>query len=108
MQKQLFKPYDFIVEIDGKWYSAQEFRTIVDYENILSGRELENPPLLDALVYDRWNMVMPITKRARLLMDDGEGVIKECGRFKQKVYFGTRQDQDDDYVADPRNSKGKY
>jgi hypothetical protein len=108
MKKELFKSYDFIVEIDEKWYSAQEFRTIVDYENILSGRELDETVLLDTLVYDRWNMVMPMTKRARLLMDDGYGVIKECGRFKQKLYFGSRQDQDDDYVVDPRNSKGKY
>jgi hypothetical protein len=106
--KKEFKPTDFIVELGEKWYTAQEFRVIVDYENILSGRELEETVLLDTLVYDRWNMVMPITKRARLLMDDGTGVIKECGRFKYKVNFNSRQELDDDYVVDPRNSKGKY
>jgi hypothetical protein len=106
--KKEFKPYDFIVEISEKWYTAQEFRTIVDYENILSGRELEETVLLDTLVYDRWNMVMPMTKRARLLMDDGTGEIKECDRFKYKINFNTRQELDDDYVVDPRNSKGKY
>jgi hypothetical protein len=106
--KKEFKPHDFIVEIGEKWYTAQEFRTIVDYENILSGRELEETVLLDTLVYDRWNMVMPMTKRARLLMDDGTGEIKECGRFKYKIAFPSRQELDNDYVVDPRNSKGKY
>jgi hypothetical protein len=105
MKKEEFKSYDFIVEIDDKWYSAQEFRVIVDYENILSGRELEETVLLDTLVYDRWNMVMPMTKRARLLMDDGTGEIKECGRFKYKVNFNTKEV---DPIPDPRNSKGKY
>jgi hypothetical protein len=107
--KKEFKYTDFIVEIDKKWYTAQEFRVIVAYENILSGRELEETVLLDTLVYDRWNMVMPMTKRARLLMDDGTGVIKECGRFKYKVNFSSREDVGaDGWCADPRNSKGKY
>ena len=105
MKKEEFKSYDFIVEIDDKWYSAQEFRTIVDYENILSGRELDETVLLDTLVYDRWNMVMPVTKRARLLMDNGSGEIKECGRFKYKVNFSNKES---DPIPDPRNSKGKY
>jgi hypothetical protein len=54
-------------------------------------------------------MVMPMTKRARLLMDDGTGVIKECGRFKYKVNFSSREDIGaDGWCADQRNSKGKY
>lgn len=105
MKKEEFKSYDFIVEIGEKWYSAQEFRTIVDYENILSGRELDETVLLDTLVYDRWNMVMPISKQARLLMDDGSGEIKECGRFKYKINFSNKVS---DPIPDPRNSKGKY
>jgi hypothetical protein len=105
MEKTVFKQFDFIVEIDDKWYSSTEFRTLVDYENILSGRDLDDTLMLDELVYDRWNMVMPMCKQARLLMDDGDG-IKECGRFKRKIHFASPKNVD--YIADPRNSKGKY
>ena len=88
----------FEIIIDGQSYTSDEFRTLCKYNKI--ELSIYSDGMLDSLVA-QWNMTMPIGRSA-VLMFDGE----VSSGFKRKVYFAPEKDVD--FIADPRNSKGKY
>lgn len=88
----------FTIVIDDQTYTSDEFRTLCKYNDVVLS--VYSDGMLDSLV-SLWNTIMPISKSAKLLFD-GE----ESQGFKRKIYFTS--EKDDDFIADPRNSKGKY
>ena len=88
----------FDIIIDGQNYTSDEFRALCKYNNV--ELSVYSDGMLDSLV-SLWNTIMPISKSAVLLFD-GE----ESKGFKRKINFSSPKDVD--YIADPRNSKGKY
>ena len=91
----------FEIIIDDQSYSSDEFRALCKYHDVVPS--IYSDGMLDSLVA-LWNTIMPISKSATLLFD-GEA----SKGFKRKISFNTVEDCNaNGYVADPRNSKGKY
>lgn len=88
----------FTIVINDQNYTSDEFRALCKYHDVVLS--VYSDGMLDSLV-SLWNTIMPISKSAKLLFD-GE----ESQGFKRKIYFTS--EKDDDFIADPRNSKGKY